>query len=92
MDAEDRNEEQRHQADALQAPSAVLSVRPGWRGLSLAQLFLAEGQERLECVTDPACCCGSLYFICSDLIIKVRISLAFERHFWTGFRGYVFTK
>uniref|UniRef100_A0A8C0DQ76 Cytoplasmic 60S subunit biogenesis factor ZNF622 n=1 Tax=Balaenoptera musculus TaxID=9771 RepID=A0A8C0DQ76_BALMU len=73
MDAEDGDEEQRHQADALQAPGAVLS-RPGIEpsSVSCTSVLLAWGPVEAGSDSRPFCCYFSLYFLCPDLIIKVR--------------------
>ena len=93
MDAEDGDEEQRHQADALQAPGAVLS-RPGIESSSVSctSVLLAWGPVEAGSDSRPFCCYFSLYFLCPDLIIKVRIILALQCNFWTGLECRVFTK
>lgn len=50
------------------------------------------GNQQKLIVWQSFCCYFSLYFICSDRIIKGRIILALEYHFWSDFKGYVFTK
>lgn len=63
MDAEDGDEEQRHQADALQAPSAVLS-RPGMASssVSCASVLLAWGPWKLDQAADPYAATSSCTF------------------------------